>query len=376
MISRVQTGSITRWWWTIDKSLLLLSLILLIVGVILSFAASPSVAMHIGRLDSYAFVKQHMSFAFIALILMLFISFFDETQLRNLYIGLAILSFILLIAVLFIGVETKGSVRWLRIFGLTIEPSEILKPSFIVLTGWLFSLAIENNLKIAKWWSFLIYAACLMLLLKEPDVGQAVLITIIWSVMLFLANISVAYILAFIGGLSGLFYIVYLYSYHVHIRVQKFLTGLGDTFQVDMGREAILHGGWFGVGPGEGTIKRIIPDSHTDFVFSVAAEEYGIIVCIFISLAFAFIVMRATLRVKYEDNYFIKLSVMGLATQLGVQSFINIGVNLHLLPAKGMTLPFISYGGSSMMSIALVLGALLSLTRKKTSLGLESRLKI
>ena len=376
MISRIQTGSITRWWWTIDKSLLLLSLVLLIVGVILSFAASPSVAMHIGRLDSYAFVKQHISFACIASILILFISFLDEIQLRNLYIGLAILSFILLIAVLFIGVETKGSVRWLRILGLTIEPSEILKPSFIVLTSWLFNLSIVNGIKVAKWWSFLIYAACLMLLLKEPDVGQAVLITIVWSIMLFLANISVSYILAFIGGLSGLFYIVYLYSYHVHIRVQKFLTGLGDTFQVDMGREAILHGGWFGVGPGEGTIKRIIPDSHTDFIFSVAAEEYGIIACMFISLAFAFIVVRAMLRVRYENNYFIKLTVIGLATQLGVQSFINIGVNLHLLPAKGMTLPFISYGGSSMMSVALILGALLSLTRKKTSLSLEKRLKI
>lgn len=376
MISRVTTGKISHWWWTIDRSLLLLSLLLLVIGIILSFAASPAVAIRIGKLDSYAFVKQHIIFSFIALIIMLFVSFLEEKTVRNLYLLLASISFMLLIIVLFIGVETKGSVRWLRFLGLTIEPSELFKPSFIILTAWLCNLAKEQKDNKFKWFSLLTYVMSALLLLKEPDFGQFVLITIVWGIIFFLSNINMSLILMFLSSAFGLFYIVYLYSYHVHIRVQKFLTGIGDTFQVDMGREAVIHGGWLGVGPGEGTIKRIIPDSHTDFVFSVAAEEYGVIFCLFITLIFAYIVVRSMLRVKNEPDCFIKLSVIGLASQLGLQSFINIGVNLHLLPAKGMTLPFISYGGSSMMSIALVLGALLSFTRKKSYLTLEQRLKI
>lgn len=360
MISRLQSGLLSRWWWETDKALLSMAVILLLAGIILSFAASPSVAVHLLRMDSYVFVKQHICFAFLALIIMLFISFLNTSQLRNLYIALFWLSLVLVIAVFFIGIETKGSIRWLRFFGFTLEPSELLKPSFIVLSAYLFA----SNIKFAKCLAFISYLICLILLLKEPDVGQAALLTIIWCIMLFLTNINTAYILAFIGSLSSLFYLVYLYSYHVHIRVQKFLTGLGDTFQVDMGRQAILHGGWFGVGPGEGTIKHIIPDSHTDFVFSVAAEEYGIIFCMILTFIFAFIAIRPMLKAIEEDNYFVKLSIIGLATAFGVQSFINIAVNLHLLPAKGMTLPFISYGGSSMLSIALIIGALLCLTRK------------
>lgn len=375
MISRVTNGKLSHWWWTIDKTILACSIFLLIVGIILSFAASPAVAMRIGRLDSYAFVKQHISFATMALFIMIAMSFLQTTQLRYLYITLSVISIILLISLLFIGVETKGSVRWLRIFGLTVEPSELLKPSFVVLTAWLCNLSTLTNENKFKWVSFLIYGITSLLLLKEPDFGQFVLITSVWGLMFFLANINFSFILLFLGSTFELFYIVYLYSYHVHLRVQKFLTGMGDTFQVDMGREAVLHGGWFGVGPGEGTIKQVIPDSHTDFVFSVAAEEYGIVFCLLITLAFAYIVLRSIWKVNNEENYFEKLTVMGLATQLGLQSFINIGVNLHLLPAKGMTLPFISYGGSSMISTALILGAILCFTRKKAKLSLEQRLK-
>lgn len=375
MSLRVQGRKLPVWWWKIDQGLFAAALLLLILGIMLSFAASPSVALHLGRIDSYIFVKSHIMFAVVAVLLMLLISFFSPQMLRNSYMLLAAVSFLLLIAVLFFGFETKGSTRWLKIFGLTIQPSEFLKPAFIVTCSWFLSLRqAGQKVRYAWLFSFCFYVACFFLLVKEPDIGQAVLLTGVWCFMIFLAGVDLLLLGSFFSIFGGVFYIIYLYSYHVHQRVQKFLTGVGDTFQVDMGREAILHGSWMGVGPGEGTVKRLIPDSHTDFVFSVAAEEYGIIACMLLTLLFVFIVLKAMYKAQKQQDNFSRLCIMSLATQIGGQSFINIGVNLHLLPAKGMTLPFISYGGSSMLSVALSLGAILCLTKKQPQIQLTERL--
>lgn len=386
MSLRVQGKLLPGWWWTVDQMMLAVSLLLVGLGIVLSFAASPAVALHLGRLDNYSFVKSHIMFAALAIVIMITVSFFTPRMLRYSYFALACFSLILLIAVLFFGFETKGSTRWLRLFGLTIQPSEFLKPAFIVSCAWLLSFAKKGQgskdgdatKKIClnrAWligWAF--YAICCFLLIKEPDIGQAVLLTGIWCLIIFLAGANIWWLGSAFPIFGGMFYIIYLYSYHVHQRVQKFLTGVGDTFQVDMGKEAILHGSWMGVGPGEGTIKRLIPDSHTDFVFSVAAEEYGIIFCMALTLLYAFIVLKAMYKAQKQEDPFSRLCVMALAIQLGGQSFINIGVNLHLLPAKGMTLPFISYGGSSMLSVALSLGAILCLTKKTSQPSLTQRL--
>lgn len=364
MVSRADRSLFARWWWAVDKPVLALSTILLCIGCVLSFAASPSVAARIGKIDNYIFVKQHLIFAVLSFFILLAISLLNPKYLKGIYVIIGIVSIFLLIGVLFFGYETKGSTRWLKILGLSLQPSELLKPGLTIIYAWMYSAITKHNRVLIYLCSGIGYIICVTLLLLEPDFGQTVLITCILGCMLFLSGINITFTSILLVTSLSIFYTVYLFSYHVHSRVQKYLTGIGDTFQVDMGRAAILHGGWFGVGLGEGTIKRIIPDSHTDFVFSVAAEEYGIAICSIIIVLIYVLVLRVMAVSCNEQNIFKKLAIMGLATQIGLQSFINIGVNLHLMPAKGMTLPFISYGGSSMISIALCVGAILCLSKK------------
>ena len=220
--------------------------------------------------------------------------------------------------------------------------------------------------------SIVIFALCALLLILEPDIGQTMLLSFVWLILLVFSGIALK--IVFIFGLLIAFGAVaaYLFVHHVHERINDFLIGGGNSFQVDMAREALLSGGWFGRGPGEGVIKFNIPDSHTDFVFSVAAEEYGIFLCLLIVFLFAFIVLRCLSIALKEKDPFIRFSIVGLASLLGLQSLINMAVNLHLIPPKGMTLPFISYGGSSLMSSAITMGLLLSLTRRRP----EGRLTI
>jgi cell division protein FtsW len=259
----------------------------------------------------------------------------------------------------------KGAHRWLSFAGVSIQPSEFLKPSFVIVCAWLFAEHARQPDIPGNLFAVILLVLVLALLVAQPDLGQTILVIGTWGVMFFMAGMPWLWIIG-IGAL-GFMGAVGAYTAFPHVagRIDRFLTGEGDTFQVDMGRDAVIQGGWFGVGPGEGTIKRMIPDSHADFVFSVAGEEFGIIMCLLIMAIFAFIVLRGLSKALREHDDFTRYAVAGLVIVFGFQSVINMGVNLQLLPAKGMTLPFISYGGSSLIAIAISMGMVLALTRRK-----------
>ena len=364
MVTRVDRGPVARWWWTIDLYFLGAFLALMGLGVILSFAASPAVAERIG-LDSYHFVTRQILFMAPALFAMIAVSFMDTKRVRRFALLMLAVSVLMMIAVLFIGVEVKGSRRWISLAGLTVQPSEFMKPAFVIVSAWLFSEHARRPEVPGNLFAIILFGLVAALLVAQPDLGQTMLTSATWGAMFFMAGMPWLWIIMLgalaIGGASA----AYTVFPHVALRIDKFLTGEGDTFQVDTGREAIIRGGWFGQGPGEGTVKRILPDSHTDFIFSVAAEEFGIIMCMGIALLFALIVLRGLRFALRERDDFTRLAVAGLVCQFGFQSIINIAVNLQLMPAKGMTLPFISYGGSSLVAMAIGMGFVLALTRKK-----------
>ena len=364
MVSRVDRGPVARWWWTIDLYFLGAFLTLMGLGVILSFAASPAVAERIG-LDSYHFVERQILFMAPALVCMIAVSFMDQSQVRRFAVLMLAGAILMMVTVLFAGVEVKGSRRWLSVAGLTIQPSEFMKPAFVIVSAWLFSEQARRPDIPGNLFAIILFGLVAALLVAQPDLGQTILTSATWGAMFFIAGMSWVWIVALGGIAIGGGYAAYALFPHVALRIDKFLTGEGDTFQVDTGREAIISGGWLGQGPGEGTVKRILPDSHTDFIFSVAAEEFGIIMCMAIALLFALVVMRGLRFALRERDDFTRLAVAGLVCQFGFQSVINIAVNLHLMPAKGMTLPFISYGGSSLVATAIGTGFVLALTRRK-----------
>jgi cell division protein FtsW len=364
MQSRLDTSPVSNWWWTIDRWFLAAFLSLMGLGIILSFAASPAVAERIG-LDSFHFATRQIIFTIPALGVMLAVSFLNARQIRRLAVIMLCLMLVLMVAVLYIGVEVKGARRWVSLAGLSIQPSEFLKPAFVVICAWLFAEHKRQPDIPGNLFAMILLGLVLALLVAQPDLGQTMLVTGTWGVMFFMAGLPWIWIIALgVIGVSGMFAAYEVFP-HVAGRIDRFLTGEGDTFQVDMGHEALVNGGWLGLGPGEGTIKRLIPDSHADFVFAVAGEEFGLIMCFGIMLIFAFIVLRGLNTALKEHDDFTRYAIGGLVTVFGLQSVINMGVNLQLMPAKGMTLPFISYGGSSQIAIALSMGMVLALTRRK-----------
>jgi len=365
ILSRTDKSAITDWWWTIDRWILASALLLMGAGILFSFAASPAVAVRVGIADSMHFVKLHIWFTALAVPVMLAVSFLTPRNMRAICLLLLIAALILMALTLFFGVETKGSRRWISLLGFGVQPSEFMKPAYVVMMAWILSLKSQRGRAVYYLPAIGLWALCAALLVAEPDVGQTALITLTTGGLFFVAGIPLLLVAALAAGLVGAGFGAYFMFHHVHERIEGFLHGDGDNFQVDVGREAILHGGWFGQGPGEGTVKRIIPDAHTDFVFSVIAEEYGIILAMAVIGLFAFIVLRALYLAMQERNIFIRYAIIGLSLLFGLQSMINLAVNLHLMPPKGMTLPFISYGGSSLIAIAFTMGCLLSLTRRR-----------
>ncbi len=364
MQSRLDKSPVSTWWWTIDRWFLAAFLSLIGLGIVLSFAASPAVAERIG-LDSFHFATRQIIFTVPALGVMLAVSFMDARQIRRMSLVVLCIMLLLMVAVLYVGVEVKGARRWVSLAGLSIQPSEFLKPAFVIICAWLFAEHRRQPDIPGNLFAMLLLALTISLLVAQPDLGQTMLVLGTWGVMFFMAGLPWLWIIVLgAAGIGGVF-AAYTVFPHVALRIDKFLTGEGDTFQVDMGREALINGSWFGVGPGEGTVKRVVPDAHTDFVFSVAGEEYGLIICFFIMSIFAFIVLRGLSIALKEQDDFTRFAIGGLVTIFGLQSAINICVNLQLMPAKGMTLPFISYGGSSQIAIALSMGIVLALTRKR-----------
>lgn len=365
MFARTDRGALSTWWWTVDKPLLAALVALMFGGLVLSLAGSPPVADKLG-LDPFHFVYRHAIFLVAAIAVLIGTSLLDARTIRRLAIFVFGASVILMMVTLVAGFEIKGARRWLNFGVFALQPSEFAKPAFAVIIAWLFSEADRRPDMPAHIIAVGLVDLVVGLLVLQPDFGQTMLIVLVWGVVFFTAGMSWKWI-AGLGSL-GIGGIVSAYAFvpHVRSRIDRFLNPEShDTYQTDTAIEAFLRGGWLGQGPGEGTVKRALPDSHTDFVFAVAAEEFGIIVCLIIVALFGFVVLRGLLRALNEDDDFARLAVTGIVALFGMQSLINMGVNLSLIPAKGMTLPFLSYGGSSLLSLAYGMGMVLGLTRRR-----------
>jgi cell division protein FtsW len=365
MASRTRNTPFAAWWWTIDRLTVAALIAIALGGIVLSLAASPPVAVRLG-LDPFYFVRRHIFFLVPALGVMVAVSFMSPRHIRRLALIVFIVSFALVIATLFIGAEVKGARRWIVVLGLTIQPSEFLKPAFVILIAWLFAEASRKPEMPATTFSLIMLLGVTGGLVLQPDFGQTMLLALVWGALFFMAGMRLIWVMGLGGtaliGLAG----AYTTIPHVARRIKRFLDpASGDTFQVDTAVESFYRGGWFGRGPGEGTVKRILPDSHADFVFAVAAEEFGIVLCLVLVALFAFVVLRALRKAMHNEDPFMRFATAGLAILFGAQSAINMAVNLALVPAKGMTLPFISYGGSSMISLGYGMGMLLAFTRER-----------
>ena len=371
MLSREQRNPLSEWWWTVDRLQLAAILALILGGIILSLAASPPVATRIG-LDPFHFFNRHVLFLLPSFIVLIGVSFLSPRQIRRTALIVFAVSILLIVATLLLGPEVKGSRRWITLIGVNIQASESAKPAFVVIAAWLFAESTRRAEMPATSMALVLLMMLVSLLVMEPDFGQTMLILMVWGSLFFIAGMRMIWVAGLAGAASAGLFGAYLLVPHVAARIKHFMNpASGDTFQVDTAMEAFYNGGWFGLGPGEGIAKRSLPDSHTDFVFAVAAEEFGIILCLALLALFAFIVIRALMRAYSTEDMFARFAASGLAIMFGVQAAINMSVNLQLIPAKGMTLPFISYGGSSIVSLAYGVGMLLALTRLRPRTEVE-----
>jgi cell division protein FtsW len=365
MSSREKRTPFGDWWYTVDRPMLAALAALMLTGIVLSLAASPPVATRIG-LDPFHFVNRHILFLIPAIAVMLAVSALSPRNIRRLSIAVFAVGIVLLMATLHFAPEIKGSRRWITILGVGVQASEFVKPAFVVIIAWLFAESTRRPEMPANTIAISLLLVVVTLLVLQPDFGQTMLMALVWSALFFMAGMRIIWIFgigaAAVVGLVGAYFTVS----HVAKRIQRFLDpASGDTFNIDVALESFYRGGWFGRGPGEGTVKRILPEGHTDFVFAVAGEEFGIVLCLIILSLFAFVVLRALSHALRDEDPFTRFATAGLAMLFGIQSAINMAVNLHLMPAKGMTLPFISYGGSSMISLAYGMGMLLALSRER-----------
>jgi cell division protein FtsW len=371
LISRSDRGLLASWWFTVDRSLLTAVFLLMASGVLISMAASPPVAERIG-VDTFHFFKYQLIYLFPASLVMVATSFLNPRQSRRIALISFCVSLVLMVAALFFGPEIKGAHRWIEIGPLNLQPSELAKPGFIVVAAWLLSERIRRQDMPGHFLALLLAGVFIGLLVLQPDFGQTALITATVMGMLLVYGIPWAVVL----GLAGLCIVGVLSAYaivpHVASRIDRFLNPeQGDTFQVDTAKQAFQNGGLFGTGPGGGEAKQILPDSHTDFTFAVVGEEFGFLACLSLMGLFIFVVMRILKRASEEREPFPALAMSGLVTVFGLQAIINMGVNVSLLPAKGMTLPFISYGGSSLIGMAFAMGLVLSFARRRPAIHIE-----
>lgn len=364
-LSRADRSRVADWWFTVDHVLIGAILALVGTGLILSLAASPAVAIRKG-LPTYYFVERHLFFSAVGVLIMLTVSLFSPRGVRRFALAMFAVAFVGMIAVHFFGPEINGAHRWLSIGGHTVQPSEFAKPGFIVISAWLFAESGKRRDMPALPIAIGIAACFTGLLLSEPDVGQTLLVSMVWATLYYLSGQALlgAGIIAVCGAMGAAF--AYTSFAHVRFRLDKFFAPTpGDNSQLDRAMKSFSEGGFLGRGPGEGTIKTALPDAHTDFIFAVVAEEYGVIACMVLLGLFAFVVMRALIAAAQEKDAATRLAIQGLALLFGLQALINMGVNVGLLPAKGITLPFVSSGGSSMLAVSATLGMLLALTRRR-----------
>ncbi|MEL6473333.1 MAG: putative peptidoglycan glycosyltransferase FtsW [Pseudomonadota bacterium] len=362
---RSDRSLLSEWRRTVDWPILAAAFILIGLGLLLSLAAGPAAAMREGFSDPAFFTRRHALFAAAGAVTLIGSSLLDRDWARRFAALVFFGAFALMAFILVFGHEAKGAQRWLRIAGFSLQPSEFIKPALILLTGWL--LAQRNLFPDGPWApvAFAFFIATLGLLLLQPDVGQSALLGMAFVITFFVAGTPWRWIASFCGGGIALITALYATLPHVRLRVNAFFNPTAyDTYQIDKASEAIARGGLMGAGPGEGAVKMRLPDAHTDFIFSVLSEEYGLVAALALIGVLAFITLRGLhLAADIEDSY-PRAAAVGLFSLFGLQAAINIAVNVSLIPPKGMTLPFVSYGGSSMLGIALTLGLALALIRR------------
>lgn len=363
--SPVQTF-VLEWWRSIDRINLGLFLALLAIGAILSMATSPVAAARIDRDSPFYFFFRHITFVFMGFGGAIFLSCFSPQNARRVGIIALVLGVLALIFVSFYGFTVKGATRWIRIGPLSLQPSEFIKPAFIVFAAWMFTSTRRDPRVAGKLIVFAVYALLIFLLIRQPDMGQSFLLTVCFTAVFFFAGLPLAWMLFFfafttIGGLGA-----YFTMPHFRSRIQRFGSAdSGDTYQTDRSLEAISNGGFLGQGPGEGVFLHRVPDVNTDFVFAAVVEEFGFLISAVIVLTLGAFIYRSFRQALRLNDAFCQLAVAGLATMVGVQMLINLAVNLNMAPPKGMTLPFISNGGSSILALCFTAGLILAFTRRR-----------
>ena len=364
-IARTDTSIFGKWWWTVDRWTLGALFLLVLIGALLILAASPAVAERIG-LNAYHFVQRQFMIMPVALAVMVGVSLLSPLQIRRLSVLGFAATVVMLLLVPLVGNEIKGATRWISLGCSEKPPSEFTKPFFAVVTAWMFAEWRRDEAFPGHLVAIGLYLMTAALLLSQPDLGMTVVVSAIWFGQFFLAGLPMILVVGFIAtGVSGLVGAYFLFP-HVSSRIDRFLDpAAGDSYQVDRSLEAFMNGGLIGTGPGEGTVKLYLPDAHADFIFSVAGEEFGGIACLVIIALYAFVVLRGYARLLGEQSLFVLLAGTGLLTQFALQALIHMASAVHMMPAKGMTLPFISYGGSSLLALGLGMGMALALTRKR-----------
>ena len=364
--SRSDRSRLASWWWTTDHVLMACIGALILIGVGLSFASSPAAAARMNYGDPLHFAYRQSFFAVGATVTLLVTSLLSPRGVKRLAVVVFGAAIVLMALLPVIGHEAKGASRWINIGPFGLQPSEFMKPALIVLASWMFAEAQKGKGVPGVTIAFFLYGLAVALLLIQPDFGQTILITAAFGAAFFMAGVPLKWIAGLAGVAAAGAVACYFAFDHVASRVQRFLSPEGsDTHQIDRAAEAIAAGGLLGRGPGEGVMKRSVPDLHTDFIYSVAAEEYGLIFSLALIALFSLLVLRGLYKAMKLSDPFEQVAAAALFVMVGQQALINVAVNLHLVPTKGMTLPFISYGGSSTLAIGLTLGMALALTRRR-----------
>jgi len=373
LLGRSDRGLLAQWWFTVDRGLMFAVLLLMASGVLVSMAASPPVADRIGA-DTFHFIKGQLFYLCFAVPLLVALSFFPPRLARRAGLAMFFGALGLMVLALFFGPEIKGAHRWIDIGPINLQPSEFAKPAFVVVAAWFLAEHTRRPEMPGQVIAMLLGAVFIGLLVMQPDFGQTALVILTFGSMLLIYGISWFTVVG-LGALAatGLF-LAYEFVPHVQSRIDRFLSpDKGDTFQVDTAMQAFRNGGLMGAGPGGGEAKLVLPDAHTDFTFAVVGEEFGLVACLLLMSLFAFVVLKILMRAKQEPDPFAALALSGLGLIFGFQALINMGVNVALLPAKGMTLPFISYGGSSLLGMAFGMGLVLALGRRRFGAAAQGR---
>ena len=370
IFSRTDQSFLGQWWWTVDRVAISLILIICVFGLVLVTAAGPPVAERI-NVGTNHFIIRHVIYLIPSLCLMFLISMADLKQVWRAALILLAISVFFMVMVLIFGAEVKGAQRWIQLGPLSLQPSEIAKPAFIVVAAWLIARQKEHPKFKGFLFASILYGLLVGLLLLQPDMGMTFVTTIGFFTIIFLAGLPFRWIVLLLVLAIGAGIAAYSTFDHVQSRVDRFINPeSGDTYQIDKSLMAFQHGGLLGTGAGQGTVKMTIPDAHADFIFAVAGEELGLIFTLILVGLYGFIIIRGYNRLMDTDNVFIILASGGILTLFGLQALINMGSAVHLLPTKGMTLPFISYGGSSLLSSGIAMGMLLALTKRQGRSGI------